>query len=87
MANHKSAIKRIKQNARRNARNTHVRTTMRNLVKKVRESVAEGNKENSQTDLLKAISYIDKANTKGVIHSNTASRKISRLSKLVHSLG
>lgn len=86
MANHKSAVKRNRQNAIRNARNTHVRSTMRTLVKQVREAVAAGDKEAAQSALVKVIPYIDKTATKGVIHKATASRKISRLTKLVNTL-
>lgn len=87
MANHKSATKRNRQNAVRNARNTHVRSTMRSLVKQVREAVSAGDKDAAVESLNKAIPYIDKTSTKGVIHKATASRKISRLTKLVNSLG
>ena len=87
MANHKSAIKRNRQNAIRNARNTHIRTTMRTFVKHVRTAVAEGNKEAAEAALKVAVPYIDKASTKGVIHNSSASRKISRLNKLVNTLG
>jgi small subunit ribosomal protein S20 len=87
VANHKSALKRNKQNAIRNARNTHVRSTMRTLVKTVREAVAAGDKEAASAALTKVIPYIDKTSTKGVIHKATASRKISRLTKLVNTLG
>ena len=87
MANHKSALKRNKQNAVRAARNTHVRSTMRTLVKSVREAAAAGEKEAAQEALAKAVPYIDKTSTKGVIHKSTASRKISRLNKLVNSIG
>ena len=83
MANHKSAEKRHRQSKIRNARNTHIRSTMRSYVKKVRTAIAEGDLETAKTLLEKAIPYIDKAATKGVIHKATASRKISRLSKLV----
>lgn len=86
MANHKSAIKRNKQNIVRTARNTHIRSTMRTYVKLVREAVAAGDKDAAQAALGKAVPYIDKAATKGVIHKATASRKISRLSKLVNAL-
>jgi small subunit ribosomal protein S20 len=86
VANHKSAIKRNKQNAIRNARNTHVRTTMRTYVKNVRTAVAEGDKDAATSALKTAVPYIDKASTKGVIHKSTASRKISRLNKLVNTL-
>ncbi|SHI71699.1 SSU ribosomal protein S20P [Malonomonas rubra DSM 5091] len=87
MANHKSAVKRNRQNAVRNARNTHIRSTMRTLVKNVREAAAAGDKDAATTALQKAVPYIDKTATKGVIHKATASRKISRLTKLVNSIG
>ena len=83
MANHKSAEKRNRQNKIRNARNTHIRSTMRSYIKKLRTAIAEGDVETAKTLLEKTIPYIDKAATKGVIHKATASRKISRLSKLV----
>lgn len=86
LANHKSAVKRNRQNKIRNARNTHIRSTMRTFVKQVREAVAANEKDNARTALTRAIPFIDKAATKGVIHKATASRKISRLTKLVDSL-
>ncbi len=86
MANHKSAIKRNKQATARGVRNTHVRTTMRTFVKQVRTAVANGEQEAAQTALARAVPYIDKAAAKGIIHKATASRKISRLNKLVNSL-
>ncbi|MCK4508559.1 MAG: 30S ribosomal protein S20 [Desulfuromonadales bacterium] len=85
MANHKSAEKRNRQNKIRNARNTHIRSTMRSLVKKLRIASAEGDMETAKSLLEKVVPYIDKAATKGVIHKATASRKISRLTKLVSS--
>jgi small subunit ribosomal protein S20 len=87
LANHKSAEKRNRQNAVRSARNTHIRSTMRTFVKQVREAVAKGDAAAAQTALDRAIPFIDKAATKGVIHKATASRKISRLSKLVNTIG
>ncbi len=86
MANHKSAIKRNKQSAARAARNNHVRTTMRTFVKQVRTAVANGEREIARVALAKAVPYIDKAAAKGIIHKATASRKISRLNKLVNTL-
>lgn len=56
---------------------------MRSFVKKLRIAIAEGDTETANTVLEKAIPYIDKAATKGVIHKATASRKIGRLAKLV----
>ena len=86
MANHKSAIKRNKQTAVRTARNIHIRSTMRTYVKQFRAAVANGDKDEATVALAKAVPYIDKASTKGVIHKSTASRKISRLNKLMNSL-
>jgi len=86
VANHKSAEKRNRQNKIRNARNTHIRSTMRTYVKKVRTAVAEGDQANAQALLEKAVPCIDKAAAKGVIHKATASRKISRLAKLVNTM-
>lgn len=83
MANHKSAIKRMKQNEKRAARNRHIRSTMRTFVKQVREAAAAGDNETAQAALERAVPYIDKAASKGVIHKATASRKISRLAKLI----
>jgi len=86
VANHKSAAKRNRQNVVKKARNAHIRSTMRNLVKQVREAVIAGDKEAAQTLLAKAVPYIARTATKGVIHKATASRKISRLNKLVNTL-
>ena len=86
MANHKSAEKRNRQSKMRNARNIHIRSTMRTYVKKVRLAVAEGDHTSAQALLEKAVPCIDKAAAKGVIHKATASRKISRLMKLVNNL-
>ncbi|RQW83704.1 MAG: 30S ribosomal protein S20 [Geobacter sp.] len=87
MAHHKSAIKRIKQNDRRNARNKHVRTTLRTHIKRVREAVAAKDTALAKETLKAAIPYIDSAASKGVIHRSNASRNVSRLSKLVGTLG
>ena len=87
MAHHKSAIKRIKQNAKKNARNKHVSSTLKTYVKRVREAVDARDKEAATIALNAAIPVIDKSATKGVIHSANASRNVSRLTKLVNSLG
>ena len=87
MAHHKSAIKRIKQNAKKNARNKHVSSTLKTYIKRVREAVEAKDKEAATVALNAAIPVIDKSATKGVIHSANASRNVSRLTKLVNSLG
>lgn len=84
MANHKSAEKRARQNEIKRVRNKAVRTGVKSIVKNVRLS-AENNAEEMIAELNKAQSTIDKAAKKGVIHQKTASRKISRLSKLINS--
>ena len=87
MAHHKSAIKRIKQNAKKNARNRHASSTLKTYIKRVREAVEAKDKEAAVAALKVAIPVIDSTATKGVIHSSTASRNVSRLTKLVNTLG
>jgi len=86
LANHKSALKRARQNEIRRLRNRSIKTKVKNIVKDVR--IAAGSSENrgsSLKNLDAAKSVIDKAAKSGVIHKRTASRKISRLSKLVNN--
>ena len=87
MAHHKSAIKRIKQNAKRNAPNRHVSTTLKTYIKRVREAVAAKDKVAATAALQAAIPVIDASATKGVIHKSNASRNVSRLTLLVNTLG
>jgi small subunit ribosomal protein S20 len=84
VANHKSALKRIRQSAKRTARNRHVRATMRTFIKRVRTAIEDGSAPDAQTSLREAIRKIAKAASKGVIHRNQARRRISRLSKAVN---
>ncbi len=86
MAHHKSALKRIKQNEKRNERNRHVRSTLRTFIKRVREAVAAKDATLARESLVAAIPYIDAAASKGVIHRSNASRNVSRLNKLVNTL-
>jgi len=87
LAHHKSAIKRIKQNAKKNARNRHVSSTLKTYIKRVREAVEAGDKDTAVAALKLAIPVIDSTATKGVIHSSNASRNVSRLTRLVNTLG
>lgn len=86
MANHKSAIKRIKQNQKRNERNTHIKSTLKTFIKRVREAAAAKDAEAAKGALAAAIPVVDGAASKGVIHRSTASRNVSRLTKLVNSI-
>ncbi len=85
MANHKSALKRARQNELSRLRNKAVKTRAKSIVKDVRASVEESSNGDVMAKLNAAQSLIDKASKKGVIHKKTAARKISRLSKLVNS--
>ncbi|HOP39523.1 MAG TPA: 30S ribosomal protein S20 [Geobacteraceae bacterium] len=87
MAHHKSALKRIKQNQKKYARNKHIRSTLRTVIKRVREAVAANDVNLAKESLQAAIPYIDSAASKGVIHRSNASRNVSRLNKLVNTLG
>lgn len=86
MATHKSAIKREKQNKKRHARNKALKSLMKTRVKAVLTAVEGKDTAKAQTSLKEAITTISKTASKGVIHKNTASRKISRLTKRVNTL-
>ena len=86
MANHKSALKRARQNETRRLRNKAVRTRVKNVVKEVRLSASDATGEQKQVMLNAAQATIDKAAKKGVIHKKTAARKISRLTKHINAV-
>lgn len=84
MRKNKSAIKRAQQSEKRRLRNSHVKSTMKTNIKKALSSLKENDKANIQAATKEAVSYIDKAASKGVIHKNQAARRISRLAKKAH---
>lgn len=84
LANHKSEIKRAKQNENRKLRNRSTKTQVKNAVKTVRKATLELAAEDIGQNLNQAKSVIARAAQKGVIHPRNAARKISRLSKLVN---
>ena len=86
MANIKSAKKRVLVAETRAERNKAIRSKVKTYVKKVRAAVDSKDKAAAETALRTAISEISKAQSKGVYHANTASRKVSRLSKEVASM-
>ena len=83
---HKSAIKRHRQNVKRAARNQVVRTHVRHAVRELRETIGRKDVEVARTQLRAVMKTLDKAVTKGVLHRNNASRRISRLSHQVAAL-
>lgn len=86
MANIKSQIKRNKQNEKRRLRNRVYRGTARIAVRNARSAIETGNAEETQASLMQAISALDKAAEKGVIHKNNAARRKGRLMKAVAAL-
>ncbi len=86
MANIKSAKKRIITSKKRQERNKAVKSEIKTVVKKVRAAVEAGDKAAAQAAFTVAESKIDKAATKGVLHKNTAARKVSRLAEAVNKL-
>lgn len=87
MANIKSAKKRIRKTERQTEVNRRRRSRIRSFIKKVEEAVTSGDKEAARVALREAQPEIMRGATKGVLHKNTGSRKISRLSRRVKSMG
>ena len=81
MPRRKSGIKRLRADKKRKLRNTKIKTELKKTLKKYLLLVAAKKMEEAKLALKEAISKLDKAATKGIIHRNTASRKISRLSR------
>ncbi len=86
MANHKSAIKRARQNEIKRIQNKRLKTRIKKVTKEIRLAGDESQKSTALNRLNIAKSVIGKAAKKGAIHRNTASRKISRLSKVVDAI-
>jgi small subunit ribosomal protein S20 len=86
VANHPSALKRHRQSVKRHARNQIIKTRVRNLVRGVRDAIATGDSAAARTQLVRATRALDRAVVKGVLHRNTASRRIARLTQAVGRL-
>ena len=86
MANIKSAKKRILTSTKKAEANKAVKSGVKTVVKKVRSAVEAGDKAAAAEALTAATSAIDKAESKGVFHKNTASRKVSRLASAVSKM-
>ncbi|MEU0545618.1 30S ribosomal protein S20 [Nocardia sp. NPDC005978] len=87
MANIKSQMKRIRTNELARQRNQSVKSSLRTSIRKFREAAAAGEKDKALTLLQSASKSLDKAASKGVIHSNQAANKKSALSLAFNKLG
>ena len=87
MANSPQAKKRARQIERRTTVNKNRRTRIRTFLRKVEEAIAGGDKAVAAAALKDAQPEIMRGVTKGIMHKNTASRKVSRLTARVKSLG
>lgn len=81
MANTRSAEKRNRQTQKRRTRNVQVRTGLKSAVKKAREAIVQPDPAAAKQAVAAALRTLDKAASKGIIHKNAASRRISRLAK------
>ncbi|MDY6970842.1 MAG: 30S ribosomal protein S20 [Thermodesulfobacteriota bacterium] len=86
MANHKSALKRARQNEVKRIRNKSYKTKVKKSVKEVRAGIAANSVERAKDKLVNAVSIVQKTASKGIIHKNNAARKISRLARQVNQL-
>lgn len=87
MANHKSALKRARQSKIKFARNLSTKKTVRTFERKLRQAIAGAKKEEAATLLQKFQSSMGKATQKGLFKAGALSRKISRLSRQVDTIG
>jgi small subunit ribosomal protein S20 len=86
MADHFSALKRVRQTETRTARNRSNSSRLRSELRGLREALAKGDKAAAQQIFRKTVSALDKAIQKGVLHKNTAARYKSRLSARLSAL-
>ena len=86
MANHRSAKKRIRQTVRRTAVNRNRIGRIRTFVKQVEAAIESGDKQAAASAFQAAQPEIHRGVTKGVLHRNTAARRLSRLSRRIRAL-
>ena len=85
MANHKSALKRNRQSLVRRERNRARKTKVKSLIRRIDEAIGQQAVDQAQQALQEATRLIQKTASKGTFHRNTASRKVSRLTKRVNN--
>lgn len=86
MANHKSALKRIRQSEKRRIHNRVYRNRARTLIKKARKELQSGNVEEARANTMTAVRDLDKAASRGIIHPRNAARRKSRLMRQLAAL-
>jgi len=86
MANHKSALKRIRQNVKRRAYNRVFRTRARTFVKNARQAIAGSDVAAAREATREAVRDLDMAVSRGVLHKRNAARRKSRLMKHLHQM-
>ncbi len=86
MANHVSALKRARQTEKKTAVNRNNKSRLRTAVRRFREALASGNKQEATTVYRDTVSALDKSIQKGVLHKNTASRYKSRLNARLEAM-
>ena len=86
MANHKSSKKRILRNNKRNEINSNRISRIRTYIKKVETEISLENKDKANEAFKLAMPEIQRGVSKGLIHKNTASRKLSRLSNKIKTI-
>jgi small subunit ribosomal protein S20 len=86
MANHVSALKRVRQTESRTEVNRANRTRVRNSLRTLREALAKGDVKAAQAQYRQTVSTLDKSVQKGVLHNNTVSRYKSRLNARLKAL-
>ena len=86
MANHKSSKKRILRNNKRNVINSNRISRIRTYIKKVETEISSENKDKANEAFKLAMPEIQRGVSRGLIHKNTASRKLSRLSNKIKTI-
>lgn len=84
MPNIKSAAKRIRQNLKREDRNQRIKSTLKTAIRRFEEALTSEDREEARDKLNAAVSQIDKAVAKGILHKNNAARKKSHLDRIFH---
>jgi len=84
LPNIKSAAKRARQNLKREDRNQRIKSTLKTAIRRFEEALTSEDREEARDKLNAAVSQIDKAVAKGILHKNNAARKKSHLDRIFH---